>query len=61
VKEMEYLMAKKPEEFTGEEMRNTLDKIIADGGDFPASEKTNCFGNQVSRPIRSIISKIYVK
>ena len=35
----EVLNGKKPEEFTGEEMRNTLDKIIADGGDFPASEK----------------------
>ncbi|HII41700.1 TPA: type I DNA topoisomerase [Candidatus Thalassarchaeaceae archaeon] len=33
------LDGKKPEEFTGEEMRNTLDKVIADGGDFPASEK----------------------
>jgi hypothetical protein len=33
------LNGKKPEDFTGEEMRNTLDKIIAEGGDFPASEK----------------------
>lgn len=33
------LKGKKPEELTGEEMRLTLDKIIQEGGDFPASDK----------------------
>ncbi|MCP2502900.1 MAG: type IA DNA topoisomerase [Candidatus Thalassarchaeaceae archaeon] len=33
------LQGKKPEELTGEEMRLTLDKIIQEGGDFPASDK----------------------
>jgi len=33
------LKGKKPEELTGEEMRLTLDKIIEEGGDFPASDK----------------------
>ena len=35
----ESLNGKKPEELTGEEMRLTLDKIIQEGGDFPASDK----------------------
>ena len=40
VKEREKVLnGKKPEEFTGEEMRETLDRVIAEGGDFPASEK----------------------
>ncbi len=34
-----YLKGKKPNELTGEEMRETLDLIIKEGGDFPASEK----------------------
>ena len=33
------LKGKKPEELTGEEMRTTLDQIIEEGGDFPASDK----------------------
>jgi DNA topoisomerase-1 len=35
----EILKGKEPEEFSGDEMRETLDKVIAEGGDFPASEK----------------------
>ena len=34
-----YLKGKKPNELTGDEMRETLDLIIKEGGDFPASEK----------------------
>ena len=34
-----YLNGKKPHELTGDEMRETLDLIIEEGGDFPASEK----------------------
>ncbi len=34
-----YLKGRKPNELTGDEMRETLDLIIKEGGDFPASEK----------------------
>ncbi|MAD56400.1 MAG: hypothetical protein CL974_02505, partial [Euryarchaeota archaeon] len=34
-----YLNGKNPHELTGDEMRETLDLIIKEGGDFPASDK----------------------
>ena len=34
-----YLHGKKPQDLTGDEMRETLDLIIKAGGDFPASDK----------------------
>ena len=34
-----YLHGKKPQDLTGDEMRETLDLIIKEGGDFPASDK----------------------
>ena len=35
----DYLNGKKPHELTGDEMRETLDLIIKEGGNFPASDK----------------------
>ena len=34
-----YLNGKKPDELSGDEMKETLDLIIGEGGDFPASDK----------------------